>query len=83
MECTTKNLQELSDDILAKKYLRGRKTTEFRPLTDVQIQGYDLVPGKSTGCLPLTLVKTAFEKKMKSLKNATNNLKINSTGRGK
>ena len=62
MECITKNSQELSDDILAKKYLRGRKTIPFRPLPDVQIQGYDLVPGKSTGCLPLPLVKTAFEK---------------------
>lgn len=39
---------------------------QFRPLTDVQIQGYDLVPGKSTGCFPLTLVKTAFEKKKKN-----------------
>lgn len=40
MEFITKNLQELSDDSLAKKYLR-RKTMQFRPLTDVQIQGYD------------------------------------------
>lgn len=66
MEFITKNLQELSDDSLAKKYLRRRKTMQFRPLTDVQIQGYDLVPGKSTGCFPLTLVKTAFEKKKKN-----------------
>lgn len=62
MECITKNSQDLSDYILAKKYLRGRKSILFRPITDVQIQGYDLVPGKSTGCLPQPLVKTAFEK---------------------
>lgn len=62
MERITKNSQELSDDILATKYLRGRKTIQFRPLTDVQRRGYELVPGKSTGCLPLPLVKTAFEK---------------------
>jgi len=62
MECITKNSQELSDDVLAKKYLRGRKIIQVRPLTDVQTRGYALAPGKSTGCLPLPLVKTAFEK---------------------
>lgn len=82
MEHIKKNLQELSDDILVKKYLRGRKTMQFRPLTDVQIQGYDLVSGKSVGCLPLALVTTVCEKR-EVIKNITNNPKINSTGRGK
>lgn len=55
---------------------------QFRPLTDVQIQGYDLVSGKSVGCLPLALVTTVCEKR-EVIENITNNPKINSTGRGK
>lgn len=55
---------------------------QFRPLTDVQIQGYDLVSGKSAGYLPLTLVIAVCEKH-EVIKNITNNPKTNNIGRGK